>query len=134
MAPESRTKSGKFKKGQSGNPGGRTPLTPEEKSVKLLTRQKFAELVQLIMTKSREDLEALISQSLPYEEELFIRHMLDLGQVTNWNQYDKYLDRRIGKVKEEMDVNVVRHTIKKLSGEERVFESKINEDNNGEDT
>lgn len=80
-------------------------LTEEEKSVKLLTRKKFAHLVQMIMTKPKEDLEQFLAgPNIPFEEELFIRHVLALGDNPNFMAYDKYLDRRIGKVKDELEL------------------------------
>lgn len=95
----------KFKKGKSGNPSGRPKLTPEDKAVKQLTRETWNDLSQKMMTCSQTDLEELLARGVPYESELFIRHMLKLGESPDWHAYEKYLARRIGPVKQELEIS-----------------------------
>lgn len=94
---------GKFKKGQSGNPNGRPKLTEQDKLVKQLTKETFNDLCQKMMTCTKDELEQVIASSVPFEVELFIRHMLALGEQPDWAKYEKYLERRIGKVKDEVE-------------------------------
>lgn len=112
-----------FKPGSSGNPTGRPKLTPEEKAVKALTRETWNELSQKMMTCDKSELEALLAEKVPYEVELFIRHMLALGERPDWQAYEKYLARRIGPVKQEVEITAPKPTvIKRLgSGEEVVL-------------
>jgi hypothetical protein len=96
----------KFKKGRSGNPSGRPKQTPEEKAVKQLTRETWNDLSQKMMTCSQDGLEELLARGgLPFESELFIRHMLKLGESPDWHAYEKYLARRIGPVKQELELS-----------------------------
>lgn len=94
-----------FKPGCSGNPGGRPKKTDKERAVEQLTKETWNDLCQKMMTLDRDALSALLGQSMPYEVELFIRHMLDLGERPSWDAYEKYLARRIGKVPSPHEVS-----------------------------
>ena len=97
----------KFKKGKSGNPTGRPKETPEDKVVKQLTRQTWNDLSQKMMTCTQQDLIKLLATGeLPYESELFIQHMITLGEKPDWHAYEKYLARRIGPVKQELELSL----------------------------
>ncbi len=109
-----------FVKGQSGNPGGRKPMTDEERAVKKLTKETFNDLSEKMMTCTKEELEDMIAMGLPFESELFIRMMLTLAEKGDMTQYQKYLDRRIGKVKEEVEINLPKPTIIQLSGDKQI--------------
>lgn len=92
-----------FQKGKSGNPGGRKPITEKEKAVNKLTKETFNDLCETMMKCTREEIIELISGKLPYESELFLLHMIDLGEKPDWAKYEKYLSRRIGPIKEEIE-------------------------------
>ena len=109
-----------YKKGESGNPKGRPPLSEKQRVVSKLTKETFAELCEKMMTCTREEIEDLLAATMPYEAELFIRHMLALGENPDWNQYNRYLDRRIGKVVEQVEMIVPKPTIIQLSGERQI--------------
>lgn len=47
--PESSKKTGQFKKGKSGNPGGRPKLTPEMVELREAARAKTAEALQVLI-------------------------------------------------------------------------------------
>jgi hypothetical protein len=100
-----------FQPGQSGNPTGKRPLTPQEKAVKVMTREQFAELAELTMRATKEEIEDLLGGKLPYEQELYIRHMLALGERPDWHQYRHYLERRIGKVPDQLEVTHPKPTV-----------------------
>jgi hypothetical protein len=99
----------RWKPGQSGNASGRPKLTEQERVVNQLTKETWNELCEKMMTCSRAELVRMIesdeaSNDLSYEARLFILHMLHLGNVPDWTAYEKYLARRIGKVKDEIDL------------------------------
>lgn len=112
-----------FKPGETGNPHGRPPLSAADRALKKMTREVFSELQQLFMTSTRDEImDYMNGPSVSYESELFIRHMLALGENPNWSDYSKYLDRRIGKVKDEVEINLVKPTvIRRHTGEEVVL-------------
>ena len=49
--PESRDEAGRFKKGQSGNPGGRKPLPPD---VKMMLKESSADAAKLLIETMRD--------------------------------------------------------------------------------
>lgn len=105
--PKRKATKSSFKPGQSGNPGGRPRESQIERLVKKLTKETYAELVNLLMSSTEQEvMDYLNGPNVPLEQTLFIRHILDLAEKPNWVAYDKYLDRRIGKVKEEMDLSI----------------------------
>jgi hypothetical protein len=105
MAKGFKTGGRSFVKGQSGNPSGRRKLTEKEQAVKVMTQTQFAEIAELMMTKTKEQLMDILAGTIPYEMELFIRHMLDLGEAPNWSNYERYLRRRIGDVPQNIEVS-----------------------------
>lgn len=95
-----------FKKGTSGNPSGRPKLTEEDKIVQKMTRETWNDLCQKMMTCTKDELEEIIASECPMEVETFIRHMLKINEDPDWHAYEKYLARRIGPVKQEVDLNL----------------------------
>ena len=122
---------GKFKKGKSGNPGGRPKETEQDKIVKKLTKETFNDLCEKMMTCTKAELTAVIAGDVPYEVELFISHMLALGEQPDWSKYEKYLERRIGKVQDELKIELPKPTVIRLSsGEALVLGTDRDEDEN----
>lgn len=96
----------RFKPGQSGNSGGRPKLTDKDRIVQKLTRETWNELSEKMMTCTKDQLEALIAAECPMEVETFIRHMLAINEDPDWHAYEKYLARRIGPVKQDINLTV----------------------------
>ena len=109
-----------YNQGETGNKGGRPKLTDKQRNVAKMTKDTFAELNEKMMTLTREELTDLIAGSLPYEAELFIIHMLDMGQNPNWADYERYLSRRIGKVADHVEISLPKPTIIQLSGDRQI--------------
>ena len=128
MAKGKKTGGRNFKPHQSGNPSGRAPDSPMDKIVKKMTKETFSNLAQLMMSKDKDGLEDVIAAKVPFEVELFIRHMLSLGENPDWAKYEKYLERRIGKVKDEVDVVVKPFVINRPGGGTTILGTTTGED------
>lgn len=86
-------------------------MSEGDRTVQKLTKETWNDLSQKMMTCSREELDELLAGKIPYEQELFIRHMLAIGENPDWHAYEKYLARRIGKVKDEVEVIMPKPTV-----------------------
>jgi hypothetical protein len=92
-----------FPKGVSGNPGGRPPLTDEERQARRLSREQFAEVANLLLSRNREELQKILDDpKTPYFMELMIKLMFEM----KYDELDKMLNRLIGKVPDEVNVGV----------------------------
>ena len=88
-----------FPKGVSANPSGRPKVPEELKAVKRLSGDQFIELVTLILSKTREELEQIIAgPNVPYFQEMLIATFLKMPEVGDYRVIDKLLDRLIGPV------------------------------------
>ncbi len=94
----------KWKKGQSGNPGGKVPEPPELKKLKHLTKLELVEIGNLIIKGDRNELEkkakdkgSTVIQSMMAA---IAKRVIDDGDMV---ALDRLLDRLIGKVKDEVE-------------------------------
>lgn len=93
-----------WKPGESGNPGGRPADSPELKALKRLTKEELTEVASLIVKGGIKDLEAL------KENGSVLQRMVASVAIRIMNKGDMFhldvlLNRLIGKVKDEVQVN-----------------------------
>lgn len=109
-----------FKKGVSGNPQGRTPMTPEINSLKKLGKEKVKEIIDLAMNNRMTEIQNIIddenTSALIYGLAKSIKIAADKGDFAT---LDKILDRTIGRPKETVELTMPKPTIiRRRNGEE----------------
>lgn len=97
-----------WKKGQSGNPGGRTKESPELKKIKNLTRIELVEVGNLIIKNDMKALRAVKKDPKASVLKVMIAAIADKA-VKNGDMYklDLLLNRLIGKVTDKLEVEGV---------------------------
>ncbi len=94
-----------WKKGQSGNPGGRRKVSPEEKKLLSLTRVEVARLLNMVCEMTVDEMHAkFCDDSAMAIEKLFVKTITDALQFSGdaVKAADFILNRTIGKPKEEL--------------------------------
>jgi hypothetical protein len=93
----------KFKKGQSGNPKGRPPDMLGKK-MRQLTAEEFAEIANLIIKGSIEELRAIAKDDSQSALRVMIAAVaVKTIQKGDMNALDTLLNRLVGKVKEHVE-------------------------------
>lgn len=101
-----------FKPGQSGNPGGTSKVDRELMVIRKLSKEKFKELANILISGTREDLERMLaSPGTTALTEMVIKVVLGIAERGDMTSLDRLLDRLIGKVKDEVELNVVKPMI-----------------------
>lgn len=107
----------RYKKGESGNPSGRPKLAPEDKVLRQLTKAQFSEIANLIV---QGDWQALVEMEEAPETTVLKRLICKALKVAHergdWTTVDRFMDRVIGKVKDEVEATVMTTTFEKLDG------------------
>lgn len=105
-----------FQKGQSGNPKGRPPIPPELKAVKQLSPQSVRLLVSKFAAMSKEELAELLQKpDTPLIEITIGSIFAKAAKEGDYSRFNFLLDRSVGKVKDEVDINVGAKTIYRTS-------------------
>lgn len=96
--------------GESGNPDGRPPDSPELKALKHLTKEELTDVASLIVKGKIEDLEELKTTGT------ILQRMVASVAIRIMNKGDMFhldvlLNRLIGKVKDEVQIDDVRSRI-----------------------
>jgi hypothetical protein len=124
-----------FKPGQSGNPAGRPAMPEDLKAAKALTKQVLMRELNDLIHMTKSELEA----ALVSPESTMIRRMAArVIQEADNNGDDRrlgfLLDRLVGKVKDELALELPRPTIIRYKGEKVILTTdKQEEPKDGDD-
>ena len=107
MARGRKTGGRDFKKGQSGNPKGRPPMPEDLRQIKKLSPALIRNIIAKLSRMSRIELEKHIKQSTTPMLEATIGNVYHKALVNgDYMRMNFLLDRTIGKVKDEIDMNL----------------------------
>lgn len=115
------TKSGgrNFKKGQVANPGG---FTKEQALARKLTRDGLTAILNKMREMTHEEMQDHLGRpETPAFEMMIIKCYMSIMETGDMKSFNTLLDRLVGKVKDEVDVNVRPLTIKRRDGSEMVL-------------
>lgn len=92
-----------FPKGVSGNPGGRAPLSQEEKKLLSLTKQEVARLLNMVCEMTLEEMKHKFDDKHTRGiEKLFIKTILDGVKGDSVKAAEFILNRTVGKVSDQL--------------------------------
>jgi len=90
---------GKFKKGQSGNPGGAKKMDPKVKEILNLNREDYIKLVNSNLNLTMSEMQAKLKDPKTVGLELIILSILMNGiKEGDYKRLDSLLNRSIGRV------------------------------------
>lgn len=96
----------KFVKGQSGNSKGRPPMPAELREVMKLSPQKLKAMIFKFLHMNRGDLKRTVENAETSLVECTIASIVTMAMAEgDYTRLDFLLNRSIGKVKEEVNVN-----------------------------
>jgi hypothetical protein len=107
MAKGKKTGGRNFKKGQSGNPAGRPGLPRDLRKISKLTPAIVrAVIAKISMLNKKNILEIIESEETSMIEASIATIYLKAVDQGDYTRMNFLLERSIGKVKEEMDINI----------------------------
>ena len=99
-----------FKKGETGNKGGRPKMDPEIKELLNLTKSAYREIALKYLNMSKKETLALKeNDEMSMLEWAFVKCILVIHKKGDYATLDKMMDRVIGKVKDEVDLTINPH-------------------------
>jgi len=107
-----------FQPGRSGNPGGRPKLSAEDRALRNMTKEQFREVANLLIEKDDQELMRIASTpGTPFLMVWLIQCYLKGAENGDYDTLDKLMNRVIGKVRDEVDMNFPKPlVIEKLDG------------------
>lgn len=98
-----------WKPGQTGNPEGRPPLPPEVKEARRFNKTTLEEIVNKYLWMSLDGLrKSLADEQLPAVEGWMVS-IITKGRTTGeWSGFEWIAQRLVGKVKEQVEVSMVK--------------------------
>lgn len=113
--------------------GGRPPLPPELKAVRRLTRTEFERIANKYLWMTPAELAAvLVDPETPMLERVIVRVLSKADDEGEFGPIEWLAQRLIGKVKDQVDVSVVKPTIIERLDGSRVEMGMIQEDKENE--
>jgi hypothetical protein len=108
-----------FKKGSSGNPGG---MTKEQSKVRHLSREQLKDLLNTLHSATHEDMERILGNpGTTALTMMVVKCYMTIIETGSIREFDVLLDRLVGKVKDEVDLNIKPFIIKRRDGSEVVL-------------
>jgi hypothetical protein len=115
----SKTGGRNFTKGQVANPGG---FTKEQAKVRHMTREELKDLLNTLHTATHEDMERILGKpETTAMTMMVVKCYMTIIETGDIRQLDVLLDRLVGKVKDELDINLKPQVIRRRNGEEIVM-------------
>ena len=110
---------GRFEKGKSGNPGGRTKMPAEVKEARMLNRKTMELALNKFLTWKVSDLVDFVNdRSNPTMEVIVAKILSEAIKRGDQIRLNFIFDRLIGKVKEEVQLHGAKPTIIQLLNNE----------------
>lgn len=96
----------RFQPGESGNPNGRPPTTPEVKALRKITAQSLEEIGDLILSGNKAKLQEVAnSQTEPAIRVIYAKAACNAMLKGDVTTLELILNRVVGKVKEKVDLS-----------------------------
>lgn len=113
MAKGTKTGGRNFKKGVASNPGG---FTKEQAKAKRITRDGIADLLNVLQSATHEQMERILGNpETTALTMMVVKCYMNTIDTGDWKQFNLFLDRLVGKVKDEVEVGGT-FTIKRFGG------------------
>lgn len=103
MARGKKTGGKDFAKGKSGNPGGKSKADGELQAARNLSKEQLKEILNLIATHPREELQQIVDK---HDTPFLIEWTLVLALRADLAVWNAFMDRLVGKVKDEVEHSV----------------------------
>ncbi len=95
-----------FKKGQSGNPKGRPPITKEQRAFRELTVETYREVLKIILAGNLEALQTLMKDPKSTVLEVSLASAaLKAIKVGDYSVIERIAERIVGKIPDELKIN-----------------------------
>lgn len=120
----------RFKKGQSGNPGGKVKLPEDIKQARKLNQVELERIINKYLYMDRDAVkEAISSPSTPMMELMVASIVAQAAQKGDHARLEFVLQRMIGKVKDQLEVSTPKpFIVERLNGDQILIGSKVEEE------
>lgn len=107
-----------FKKGQSGNPGGKAKVDPGAKALQSLSQAQFQEIANLVLLGQKQDVTNIVNDTSAPLFKRWLAKLADNGLTRGDQQaLEFFLNRLLGKVPDRVETDNKHHVTHELSSE-----------------